>query len=67
MKTKLRDVKLIIVYEISMVSNLNLAYMHLRLEELFWGFGCRCLLEIFFNYSPLVGIPCLRKLPKKRV
>ena len=35
MKTKLRDVKLIIVDEISMVSSLNLAYMHLRLEELF--------------------------------
>ena len=44
MKTKLRDVKLIIVDEISMVSSLNLAYMHLRLEELFGGddwFGCR--------------------------
>ena len=43
-KTKLRDVKLIIDAEISMVSSLNLAYMHLRLEELFGGedwFGCR--------------------------
>ena len=35
MKKKLRDVKLIIVDEISMVSSLNIAYMHLRLEELF--------------------------------
>ena len=45
MKTKLRDVKLIIIVnEVSMLSSINLAYMHLRLEELFgdedW-FGCR--------------------------
>ena len=34
MKKQLLNVKLIIVDEISMVSSLNLAYMHLRLEEL---------------------------------
>ena len=37
MKTKLCRVKLIIIDEISMVSSLNLAYIHLRLEELFGG------------------------------
>ena len=37
MKTTLRNVKLFIIDEISMVSSLNLAYMHLRLEELFGG------------------------------
>ena len=37
MKKKLCRVKLIIIDEISMVSSLNLAYIHLRLEELFVG------------------------------
>ena len=35
MKSTLRSLKLVIVDEVSMVSSLNLAYMHLRLEELF--------------------------------
>ena len=35
MRTTLRNVQFIIVDEVSMVSSLNLAYMHLRLEELF--------------------------------
>jgi len=30
-------VKMFIIDEVSMVSSLNLAYMHLRLEELFGG------------------------------
>ena len=33
MKTTLRNVKMIIVDKVSMVSSLNLAYMHLRLED----------------------------------
>ena len=37
MKTSLRNVKTIIIDEVSMVSSLNLAYIHLRLEELFGG------------------------------
>ena len=37
MKTSLRNVKIIIIDEVSMVSSLNLAYIHLRLEELFVG------------------------------
>ncbi len=37
MKTTLRNVKMLIVDEISMVSSVSLAYMHLRLEELFGG------------------------------
>ena len=37
MKSTLRSLKLVIVDEVSMVSSLNLAYMHLRLEELFCG------------------------------
>ena len=39
MRTNLRSLKLIIIDEVSMLSNLNLAYIHLRLEELFGGAG----------------------------
>ena len=39
MRTNLRSLKLIITDEVSMLSNLNLAYIHLRLEELFGGSG----------------------------
>ena len=35
MKTALRSLKVLIIDEISMVSSLNLAYIHMRLEELF--------------------------------
>ena len=37
MKTTLRSVKLFIVDEVSMVSSLNLVYVHMRLDELFGG------------------------------
>ena len=37
MRTNLTSLKLIIIDEVSMISNLNLAYIHLRLEELFGG------------------------------
>ena len=33
----LKNVKLLIVDEVSMVSSLNLAYLHLRMEEIFGG------------------------------
>ncbi len=49
MKTTLRHVRMIIVDEISMVSSVTLAYMHLRLEELFGGgewFGSRRMLFV---------------------
>ena len=35
MKTALHNLKVLIIDEISMVSSLNLAYIHMRLEELF--------------------------------
>ena len=49
MKTTLRSVKVIIVDEVSMVSSLNFAYMHLRLNELFGGndrFGSKNMLYL---------------------
>ena len=37
MRTNLNSLKLVIIDEVSMLSSLNLAYIHLRLEELFGG------------------------------
>ena len=37
MRNGFRHLKLIIIDEVSMLSSLNLAYIHLRLEELFGG------------------------------
>ena len=66
MKTKLRDAKLIIVDEISMVSSLNLAYMHLRLKELFGGddwFGYRNVMFVgeILQLQPVSGNPVFEK------
>jgi len=58
-----------IIVEVSMVSSLNLAYMHLRLEELLGGnewFGATCsLLVTFSNYNLSMGcVMRLKKFPK---
>ena len=37
MRNLLRHLKLLIIDEVSMLSSLNLAYIHLRLEEVFGG------------------------------
>ena len=69
MRTTPRNVKFIIVDEVSMVSSLNLAYMHLRLEELFgtneW-FGSKNMLFVgdLLQLPPVNGIMSLRRLPK---
>ena len=64
MRNGFRHVKLIIIDEVSMLSSLNLAYIHLRLEELFgddqWfgGIkhpGCRG----YFTASPCPWLPCI--------
>ena len=39
MPANLHFLNLIIIDEVSMLSNLNIAYIHLRLEELFGGSG----------------------------
>ena len=72
MKTKVRDVKLIIVDEISMVSSLNLAYMHPRLEELFGGedgFGCRNVMFVgdILQLQPVSGNPVFEKNTEKAI
>ena len=70
MKTTLRSVKIIIVDEISMVSSLNFAYMHLRLEELFGGhdwFGSKNVLFVgdLLQLQPVNGHPVFEKITQK--
>ena len=62
MKASLSKVKMFIIDEVSMVSSLNLAYMHLRLEELFGGnewFGTRNMLFVgdILQLQPVNGTP----------
>ncbi len=64
MKTTLRQVKMIIIDEIFMVSSLTLAYMHLRQWELFGGgelFGSRNMLFVgdLLQLQPISGNPVL--------
>ena len=69
MRTNLRSLKLIIIDEVSMLSNLNLAYIHLRLEELFGGsgdeyFGSMNMLFVgdILQLPPVTGSPVFSKL-----
>ena len=70
MKTTLSNVRLFIVDEISMVSSLNLAYVHMRLEELFseneW-FGSRNMLFVgdLLQLPPVAGSPVFEKVSTK--
>ena len=62
MRTNLRHLKLLIIDEVSMVSSLNLAYIHLRLQELFGGdewFGGRNILFVgdLLQLPPVNGAP----------
>ena len=70
MKTTLHSLKLIIIDEVSMVSSLNLAYMHLRLEELFGSdewFGSRNVLFVgdILQLPPVNGNPVFEKIAQK--
>ena len=58
-KASLSKVRKFIIDEMSMVSSLNLAYMHLRLDK-----ETCSLLVIFSNYNLSMGRPFLKKLPK---
>ena len=62
MRSTLRSVKLFVIDEVSMVSSLNLAYIHLRLEELFGGnewFGSKNMLFVgdILQLQPVNGNP----------
>ena len=74
MRTNLRSLKLIIIDETSMLSSLNLAYIHLRLEELFGGagddyFGSMNMLFIgdILQLPPVTGSPVFSKLCNKLI
>ena len=70
MKTTLSNVRLFVIDEISMVSSLNLAYVHMRLEELFseneW-FGSRNMLFVgdLLQLPPVAGSPVFEKVSTK--
>ena len=70
MKTTLRSVKVIIVDEVSIVSNLNFAYMHLRLHELFGGndwFGSKNVLFVddLLQLQPVNGSAVFERITRK--
>ena len=72
MRTTLRDVKLFIIDQVSMLSSLNLAYLHLRLEEVFGtdnGFGSISVLFVgdLLQLPPFNGAPVFDKLNTKAV
>jgi len=69
MKTTLRSVKLFIIDEVSMISGLNLAYIHLRLEELFGSNDCFASKNMLFmgdlQLHPVNGLPVFEKITQK--
>uniref|UniRef100_A0A1X7SM34 ATP-dependent DNA helicase n=1 Tax=Amphimedon queenslandica TaxID=400682 RepID=A0A1X7SM34_AMPQE len=72
MKMTLKNLKIIIVDEVSMVSNLNLAYLHMRLEDIFgtdeW-FGSKNILFVgdLLQLPPVNGRPVFNKISNKLV
>ena len=67
MSSTLRSVKLFVIDEVSMVSSLNLAYINLRLEELFCGsewFGSKNMLFIgdILQLQPVNGNPVFHNI-----
>ena len=72
MRTNLRSLKFIIIDEMSMLSNLNLVYIHLRLEELFGGcewFGSMNVLFVgdLLQLPPVNGLPVFSQLTSKTI
>lgn len=70
MKNTLRNPKMFIIDEVSMVSSLNLAYIHLRLEELFGGnewFGGRNILFVgdLLQLPPVSGNPVYERVSSR--
>ena len=68
----LKSLKLLIIDEISMVSNLNLAYLHLRLEEIFGGSDWFGLMNVIFvgdllQLPPVKGAPIFESVNNKAI
>ena len=72
MRNGFRHLKLIIIDEVSMLSSLNLAYIHLRLEELFGGdqwFGGINILFVgdILQLPPVHGSPVFQSISNKLI
>ena len=72
MRTALRDLKLVIIDEVSMLSSLNLAYMHLRLEEVFGSNEWFSSMNVLFvgdllQLPPVNGAPVFEQLHTKAI
>ena len=72
MRNGFRHLKLIIIDEVSMLSSLNLAYIHLRLEELFGGdqwFGGINILFLgdILQLPPVHGSPVFQSISNKLI
>ena len=72
LRTALRNLKFLVIDEISMVSSLNITYVHLRLQEIFGGddwFGGINVLFVgdLLQLQPVNGNPVFQKMTKSTV
>jgi ATP-dependent exoDNAse (exonuclease V) alpha subunit len=72
MRSSLSKLRVLIIDEVSMVSNLNLAYIHLRLDEIFareqWFGGVNVLfVGDILQLPPVNGAPVFEKVSNKSV
>ena len=72
MRRSLSQLRLLIIDEVSMLSNLNLAYVHLRLDEIFgrdeWFGGVNVLFVGDILQLPQVnGVPMFDRITNKAV
>ena len=70
LREQLKNVKLFIIDEVSMVSSLNLTYIHLRLDEIYGGeewFGGKTMLFVgdILQQPPVNGTPVFQPVPNK--
>ena len=72
MRNLLQDLKLLIIDKVSMLSSLNLTYIHLRLEDVFGGdtwFGSVNVLFVgdLLQLPPVNGRPVFEKVIRKSI
>ena len=70
LREQLKNVKVFIIDEVSMVSSLNLTYIHLRLDEIYGGdewFGGKTILCMgdLLQLPPVNGTPVFQSVPSK--